>query len=363
MLATILKSLTAIISAIMLFLGNYLPGYTNRLETLKSVTKVNDHLYLMDYQYDYDLDDMINNGQNTTVEMVLKAIYNLALGKENNGFACTTFNAVTPDNEYIFARNFDYTESAAMVMWTHPDNGYKSISVADLGLIGYTDNLMPENEASSILSMIAPYACVDGINEKGLSIGVLEIENNPTFQITEKKNITTTGIIRICLDKAATTDEAIELFKSYDMRDFLFGECTYHYQISDASGKTAVIEYVDGEMNVLYPNHPEAEVNWMTCANYLLTEGAEDPDGFGQERTDKVISAMEETNGVLTESEAMDVLQSVSMDGDDLDGYICYTLWSSVYNSQKLTLDLVAGLDYENVYQFSVNSPLEIINK
>ena len=69
-------------------------------------------------------------------------------------------------------------------------------------------------------------------------------------------------------------DEAIEIFKTHDMRDYLFGECTYHYQIADASGKTCVIEYIDGEVTVLYPEkNKNNKVDYMAASNFYLTEG------------------------------------------------------------------------------------------
>ena len=64
------------------------------------------------------------------------------------------------------------------------------------------------------------------MNEKGLSIGVLEVEKHPTFQMTKKTNLTTTAIIRAVLDKAATVEEAIAIFEKYDMRDPLIVDCT-----------------------------------------------------------------------------------------------------------------------------------------
>lgn len=60
-------------------------------------------------------------------------------------------------------------------------------------------------------TMGAPYMAMDGINEKGFSIGVLEIKSKATKQNTGKKPIITTVAIRASLDKCETENEAMKL--------------------------------------------------------------------------------------------------------------------------------------------------------
>ena len=59
---------------------------------------------------------------------------------------------------------------------------------------------------------------MDGINEKGLCVAVLMIEDSDvTEQDTGKPGITTTTAVRLLLDQAADVDEAIRLLEQYDM--------------------------------------------------------------------------------------------------------------------------------------------------
>lgn len=53
--------------------------------------------------------------------------------------------------------------------------------------------------------------------------------------------ITPDNAIRLVLDRAATTEEAVELLRSYDM--FAKSGRDYHYYITDASGDGRVVEY------------------------------------------------------------------------------------------------------------------------
>lgn len=199
------------------------------------------------------------------------------------------------------------------------------------------------------------------MNEKGLSVAILELEKSPTFQISTKKSLTTTMMVRAVLDKASTLDEAIKIFKTCDMRDLLVGGCTYHYQISDANGNSAVIEYINNKMNIIYPEKKNGnKVNFVCATNYFLTKGVDDPDGMGHERAEIVNAKLTETKGLLGETAAMNLLQKTSMKDADLHGYICSTLWSTVFNSQKLTADYCFNNDYENVYHFSIDEPQKI---
>ena len=279
------RILSVALSAVIGLLSITTGLWTEQRDSLKSITKVTDDYYLMDYTYNYDLDTLLESktGNSTTVGLVLyafadtflqlnpcarKLVSNLGLYSDIDsrltadvmqkilgftGFGCTTFNAETPSGDKLFARNYDYMDSPGMTVWTHPENGYASVSTVSLYFLGYGGDFLPEDLLTSLLTIVAPYIPVDGMNEKGLSVGVLELETPETFIQTEKKDITTTAVIRTVLDHAATVDEAVAIFREYDMHDLLGGDCTYHYHLADAAGDTAIIEYVNGETTVLRP--------------------------------------------------------------------------------------------------------------
>jgi len=323
-----------------------------------NITKVQDNFYVMDYTYDYDIDDIAKNGYICTAEMLLKVMGDYALTGSSNGFACSTFNAVTPDGDYLFGRNFDYMDAAGMLVRTNPTDGYASIAMLNLELIGYV-GYTPDTTLTKMLTVLAPYAIVDGINEKGLCVGVLEIEKDPTVQLSAKTNINTTSMLRIVLDKAATVEEAVALFEQYDMIDLLVGGCTYHYQIADAYGNSAIIEYVDNEMKVIYPEQKEGNVvDFQAATNFVLTPDVDDPEGMGQDRYDIMMNALTESKGVITEPDAMDLLRQVSIQDEDLHGYVCSTLWSSLYNASDKTLSLCMHNNFDKVFTFTVDQPL-----
>ena len=158
------------------------------------------------------------------------------------------------------------------------------------------------------------------------------------------------------LDHAATVEEAVEIFNSYDIHDLIGAGCTYHYQIADANGDTAIIEYANDETTVLRPD----ETGTLVATNFWLSEGVEDPDGVGYDRYETAKNMLAEKKYVLTENEAMDILEATHMVNEDLHGYICSTIWSVVYNNTDRTFDLCAMYDFDNVYRFSIDEPMKI---
>lgn len=362
-----------------------------QLDSLESITKVADNYYLMDYTYAYDLDTLLESrsGNSTTVGLLLysaadvflqlnprakEIVSNLGLYCDIDSktvaeilgkilafgpFGCTTFNATAPSGDKLFARNYDYMDSPGMTVWTHPEDGYASVSTVSLYFLGYGGSYLPEDMLTSLLTLIAPYIPVDGMNEKGLSIGVLELETAETFTQTDKKDITTTALIRTVLDHAATVEEAVGIFKQYDMHDLLGGACTYHYQVADASGDTAIIEYVNGETTVLKPDQSGS----LIATNFWLSEGVDDPDGLGQDRYDTVQRMLKDADYQVSEKEAMEILKATHLENADLHGYICSTLWSVVYNNTNKTFSVCAMSDYDSQYRFSVLDPMNMIEE
>lgn len=315
--------------------------FKTEIKALSSLEQVDKRrLFTMKYAGDYGFDEFLKQGASSDADIIEFVSKHLLRGIpiqiEPPTFACSTFSAKTPEEDYIFGRNFDFTDTPVLVLKTYPTNGYASISTVDLELIGYDKYHLPTDFgiANKVMILAAPYAPMDGVNEKGLSIAVLQIFNKSTHQNTGKLGITTTTAIRLVLDKAATTAEAIALLQQYDMH--ASGGSNYHFQIADADGHTAVIEYIDNEMVVLD----------LTCAtNYLLTPGQDDK-GQGYDRYDTITTVLDSAKNILTEKLAMDLLKKVSQDD---------TQWSVVFNNTKRSAMYCIQKDYERTYPFSLN--------
>lgn len=335
----------------------------NRNDTLNSIKKIDDNVWTMVYKSSYGLDAFLKKGSKGIMDAVVhlqKEVHlsGLKPNPDKDGFACSTFNCKTPDGQVVMGRNFDYKAAPCLVCWTAPENGYKSVSVVDMTFFLHGTKYIPfEKSKKKYRAMGAPYMSMDGINEKGLSCAVLEIKSKATKQNTGKTPIITTVAIRGVLDKCATVDEAIEFFASYDMQDLL--GINYHYQLTDANGVSAIIEYVDNKMVVI---RQEENCENLVLTNYFLTEGGDNHDGRGYDRYERIETTIKSKNGVMTEDEAMTLLSECTLNYQHKTlKHMVITLWSAVYNCNEKSILLCAGMDYNKKYKVLVDKPDEII--
>lgn len=335
---------------------------TAKDKTLSSFRQIDDNIWSLVYENDYGLDELLEKGVGNIMDAVLflqkKVRTAIMPNPAHGGFACSTFNARTPEGKYLLGRNFDYKKAPCTVCWTSPEKGYKSVSIIDTTFfIHGTEHFSLKNSKKHQRVMGAPYMAMDGINEKGFSIAVLEIKTTATKQETGKKPIITTVAIRAALDKCATVDEAIELFSQYDMHDSLF--INYHYQLADAEGNSAIIEYVNNEMHVI--RQSEKDEN-LALTNYFLTPGGDNHDGRGYDRYSRIKKTLRKSEGVVTENDAMTLLSECVLDyKHPLLKHPVITLWSAVYNCTEKSVLLCAGMDYEKKYLIKLDKPGEII--
>lgn len=324
--------------------------FRNEIKTANSLKKVDDNFYIMKYYGDYGFDDFLKVGASDDAELVKfltkRLLKGLPIQMKTPNLSCSTFQAATLEGDYIFGRNFDY-KSIGMLLYTQPDNGYKSISMVNMNFLDYKDG--DSSLRNRLLLLGAPYAPLDGINEKGLAVGILQLDDKPTWQETDKVNITSTTAIRMLLDKAATVDEAVTLLGKFDMHSS--ANACYHYQIADAAGNSVIVEYIDNEMNVLKPGN-----RYQAATNFYLTPGKKYNLGTGQDRYQIIMNRLKETNGVMTTGEGMSLLGKARMHNVTLpNGLILNTAWSALYNNSKKCVDLAIDQKYEKVYHYTVN--------
>ncbi|MGL5675608.1 MAG: C45 family autoproteolytic acyltransferase/hydrolase [Cellulosilyticaceae bacterium] len=350
-----IKLLIGLVVIIALAVGSVLFMFRNELKTLGSIERINDYpMYTMTYAGDYAFDDYLKIGAATDEEVLDFIIKTLLKGIpieiELPNLGCSTMNAKTPEGDALFGRNFDLNYSPPMIVHTTPDNGYRSVSTVNLSFMGYSENYLPDDSfLASVIALAAPYVPIDGMNEKGLAVGILLIDE---FELTrqDKGNIDlqTTTAVRMLLDKCATVEEAIAMLANYDMHSS--AGSTFHFQIADATGDSAIVEYIDGEMSVIHPDE-----FYQACTNFIVTPGEYYGYGKGHDRYETMMNKLTETSGILTEEEMMDLLEAASAPlTEKEEGYISGTQWSVVYNLTDKTASIAVGMDYDTITDFDL---------
>ncbi|PPD44605.1 MAG: choloylglycine hydrolase [Methylocystis sp.] len=110
----------------------------------------------------------------------------------------------------------------------------------------------------SVVTTIYEGAAADGMNEKGLVANVLYLPDTkyPVASAGDKRpTLAVSGWVQYVLDSYATTVEAVEALRKEAFRTVPIetptGEPgTVHFAISDASGDSAIFEYLDGKLTI-----------------------------------------------------------------------------------------------------------------
>lgn len=336
--AGILLLIFALIAATLFF---------NEIRTLASLEQVDRHpFYTMTYYGDYGFDDFLKVGAESDRDIERFVMRRLLKGLEIDlnisSAACTVFTAANKHGERIYARNFDFDYAPALLVCTAPDNGYKSISMVNLSYAGYNLDYLPKPLAfSSFLTLAAPYLPFDGMNECGVAMALLAVPFSEPPQKPGQISLNTTTAIRLVLDKAANVDEAIELLDGFNY--YFSGGIDCHYLIADSNGKSAVVEFMEGEIKVI-----ESGGDYQVASNFILYNDLQIGDGYCEfKRYDTAGAVLQLKEGIITEKEAMTMLEEIRIPGR--------TQWSVVYNMSRFTAGVSINERYDTLYKFSLD--------
>ncbi len=306
-------------------------------------------LFAVRYDGDYGFDGFLEQGGASSDREVVQylaenLVGELGLDFLGNIFGCSTVTANSPDGSVLFGRNFDWNACEAMIVESHPENGYASLSTVNMDFITMGAGGMMEAalKMDQVRTLAALYAPLDGMNEKGLAVSVNMIQDNASIsQSTGKPGITTTTAVRLLLDKAATVDEALELLRQYDFHASM--GLVVHLALADSTGRSVVVEYLGNEMSV---------VETPVVTNFYLTPGEKYGIGTSQSHTRyEILTKLLAENPTLTPEEVRDALSSVSKGNF---GEFESTEWSIVFDLAAKTARYYHRENYDNSWLFAL---------
>ena len=339
--------------------GEFVCEYTGRFQTIRTIEKVTDYedynLYSMDVKYDYDLDRVIEYGitddQSLVDAIVEEAIPILPVQIDVPDFGCSAFTLQEADGDILMGRNYDFRrDTSAMLVYCEPEDGYKSVGFAALDNI--SANTPEESMKKKLATLTAPFICLDGMNEKGVSIAVLTLDSEPVHQNTGKPVIGTTLAIRLILDRAASTAEAVELLQQYDM--FASSGRDYHFYITDSTGDGRVIEYdCESETRELVATPVRSVTNFFALyKDQVLPDQRNGIYGHGKERYDKM-EALFDYEEIYTKDVAWEALKAAAQEPSAED-ITSNTQWSIIYDDTNLTAEIILRRNWENVIGYDL---------
>lgn len=325
--------------------------FWNELRSLMSLKKVDNYgMYKMTYYGDYGFDKFLKTGakdDSDIEEFVTKRLLKgLPIDLGVTGDACTSFVTHNEKGDIIFGRNFDFDYAPSLQLYTHPAKGYSSVSTVNLAYAGYSKDYLPKGMSfDSFLTLAAPFLPFDGMNEKGVAMSLLAVPEVQLKNDENKVTLNTTTAIRLVLDKAATVDEAVALLKQYNI--YFSGDVDCHFLIADASGRSVIVEYYDGGLQVV-----ETDEDYQIASNFIAYKGLNIGDGFNEfERYDKVKAAINDNGGKLTEDQAVALLAQIGIIYKNIDRL----QWSVVYNLTSGDGKLFAHRNTKNILDFHLD--------
>ena len=242
--------------------------------TISSLKKITPNLYTLNYQNNYYLDEIINKGvknQNEVKSFCTQKFginFNFNEKQPDKLDSCSSFNVYNKKKQNLMGRNFDYPKlSPTLVVWTHPSNGYKSISFVNGEYIG----IFEDQEIIKERLLYSVYDIIDGINEEGLALSILRLANTPSVHQDDssKKNITSSIMMKGVLDYCKNFDEAVDYFKKYNLHELSERNSSLHYLIVDSKGDSVILEYIDNKMIIIKPYEIE-NVKYLYLTNFFF---------------------------------------------------------------------------------------------
>ena len=287
----------------------FLLCFFQEIRTIKSLKTYDvKDLYSLNYYADYGFDEFIKVGAKNWDECVEYMKKKIAKGLAERidvlGTNCSSFVVYNEKGEVLFARNFDYTYSPVVMTTTNPENGYAMIGACDMGFLRFAKEGEIKAHRLNLTNatvLYCPYFTTDGMNEYGLAMSVLDCGYAKISTIEDAPTLTTCSMIRMVLENAKNVDEAIKLFKSYNIS---LEKPNHHFMIADATGRSVVMEYTEDGIVAF-----ESSV----VTNFDLYDSRH--RGVGQDRYNIIENTLKEKNGILSEEEALDLLARVVVPG------------------------------------------------
>lgn len=166
--------------------------------------------------------------------------------------ACTRVIYKGPNNTVLTARNMDFSMPIPANLWVFPRGMARTTDVGP-------HSLSWTSKYGSLAVSSFDIATTDGMNEKGLVANMLWLVESdyPSFDPREgTPGLAISAWAQYVLDNFATVAEAVEALGREDfvvVTDFIPGTdkfTTVHLSVSDASGDSAIFEYLNGRLTI-----------------------------------------------------------------------------------------------------------------
>ena len=329
--------------------------FSSLIQGACSVEKLDDGMYYMEYTGDDGFDELMSRGgceniyvlANYVTDFLSKGYFKTAeIDCPLMPVGCSTLTVSTPEGGVLMARNFDYPYGTAMILHTKPDDGYESITTFSTDFFGFGEDYKPEGFQKQFMALAGLFMALDGINEKGFAIAVLDTGDKVvTKQNSPKSDLTTTSAVQYLLKNAANVKDALKLLRGIDMNSD--PGSAYHFSMADATGRSVAVEYVDNKMVV-------TESPFVTN-HYLCKEKFEVGLHEGDHRHEKLMEQYNATGGVMNADQLTEAIASVTQ-LPEKGAVVGGTLWTMVMDLTHPSVIYYNRRHFDKPYYFELST-------
>jgi len=186
--------------------------------------------------------------------------------------ACTRLVYLGANEQVITARSMDWKVDVGTNLWVFPRGMERS------GEAG-KNSATWKSKYGSVIASGYDISTTDGMNEAGLVANVLWlVESSYPEHDAKKPGLTIAAWAQYVLDNFATVQEAVDVLRHEPfsiITDNVPGEerlATLHLSLSDASGDSAIIEYIDGKQVIHHSRSYQVMTNSPTFEKQLVID-------------------------------------------------------------------------------------------
>jgi penicillin V acylase-like amidase (Ntn superfamily) len=183
--------------------------------------------------------------------------------------ACTRVVYLGANGDVITARSMDWKEDIATNLWVFPRGMHRTGQ-------GGPNSIAWTSKYGSVIASGYEVSTTDGLNEKGLSAQLLWlVESKYPTHGTDKETLAVSLWAQYVLDNFATVAEAVAALEKEPfvvITDKVPGQnrlATLHLSMSDASGDSAIIEYIEGKQIIHHGRQYQVMTNSPTFDEQL----------------------------------------------------------------------------------------------
>lgn len=263
-----------------------------------------------------------------------------------NSFACTSMLYQDALKRSWVIKSFDFSNPNGHLFVNKRNVSKKAVITKILRSVG---PLRWKSRFGSVtFSQIGRNFPFGGMNEKGLNVEILWLDDTEYPQTITKNYINETQLIQYLLDMAKDVDEAIELIQKISISPIV---APVHYMICDKSSKCKVVEFLDHQIKISHMSKKREKILQNSVYEEELFQMRNYSDTVRLERD--VYKSLFKIESLKKENE---ILERIFFDLDKIRQFEedSTTIWQIVYNLEDLKI-WFRTKDYRTVKMINLN--------